>query len=140
MKTKHILLLAVAVVALGGGYGWFQYNRTAPSANDMPVKETVTATDLLAAFNADEAGATARYVGATEQVIEVSGTIRSVDLAGDSLTNVVLETGNDLSGVVCEFTGETTARTWKPGDAATIRGICTGMLMDVLLVRCAAVE
>ncbi len=140
MKIKYLLLSGALVAIIACGYAWFQYNRSAPSANDMPVKETLTATELLSAFTTDEAAATTRYVGSTEQVIQVSGTIRSVDTTGDSLTNVVLETGNDLAGVVCEFTGGNAGKTWKPGDAATIRGICTGLLMDVVLVRCVAVE
>lgn len=106
----------------------------------MPVKETVTAKDLLAAFEADEAAATARYVGTTEQVIQVTGAIRSIDPSGPELTNVVLETGNELAGVVCEFKPAEVPKQWKTRDAVQLKGVCTGMLLDVLLVRCVAVE
>ena len=139
-KKLLILIVATVVVAIGGGYAWNEYTRTSATADELPVKETTTATELLAAFTADEASATTRYVGTTEQVVQVSGTIRSVDVAANGITNVVLETGDALAGVVCEFATDKVPAAWKAGASVTVKGICTGMLMDVILVRCAAVE
>jgi hypothetical protein len=136
MNWKAFLLIGVVGVVIGGGYAWNEYTRAKATANDLPVKESISATELLAAFSADEAAASTRFVGATEQVVQVNGTIRSVDMAGGGITNVVLETGDAMAGIVCEFSSSTVPSTWKTGDAVAVKGICTGMLMDVVLVRC----
>lgn len=140
MNTKALLLIGVVALAIGGGYAWNEYSREKATTDEMPVKESLSATELLAAFSADETAATARFVGTTEQVVQVSGSIRSMDVAAAGLTNVVLETGDALAGVVCEFPSANVPATWKTGDMVAVKGICTGMLMDVVLVRCVPVE
>lgn len=140
MSKKTILLTALLLLVLAGVWGWGEFNRKSATADELPVVETVTAQELLDAFSTDEAAATTRFVGATEQVVQVSGTIRSMEPVGADKTNVVLDTGNDLAGVVCEFTNDALPAHWRSGAAVSVKGICTGMLMDVVLVRCAAVE
>lgn len=140
MNKKIILLvLAVALIA-GGGYAWTEYNRKATSSADVEARERVSAEELLNAFTVDENAANARFVGTAEQVIEVQGTIRSMEPVGTDMTNVVLETGNDLAGVVCEFANKDLHPDWRSGAQVKVKGICTGILMDVVLVRCVAVE
>ncbi|MBL7938728.1 MAG: hypothetical protein JNL43_05150 [Flavobacteriales bacterium] len=139
MTKRTILIIAILIAVAGGGYAWMEFNRTTAKADDLPVKETISAQDLLAAFTADEAAATTRFVGTTEQVVQVSGTIRSIDPAVD-ITNIVLGTESELAGVVCEFDPADVPADWRSGASVTIKGICTGMLMDVVLVRCTAVE
>jgi hypothetical protein len=140
MNKKTILLVLGAALIAGGGYAWIEYDRKPASTADVDATAQVSAEDLLKAFTADEQAATARFVGTVEQVIEVSGTIRSVDPVGNETTNVVLETGNDLAGVVCEFANKDLLPHWRPGARVKVKGVCTGVLMDVVLVRCAAVE
>lgn len=140
MNKKTVLLLAIAAIVLGGWYAWSEYNRGAAKASEMPVAATVTAEALMEAFSNDEASATARYVGASEQVVQVKGTIRSMDPVGADRTNVILETGNDLAGVVCEFANSDLGADWRSGSSVTINGFCTGMLLDVVMVRCTAVN
>ena len=92
------------------------------------------------AGNFDEAAATATYVGTTEQAVQVSGTIRAMEPSGDGKVTVILETGDPLAGVTCEFAEADVPGTWRSGTEVSVKGICTGLLMDVVLVRCAAVE
>lgn len=140
MNKKIIVLVLLAVLVGGAIYGWKEYHRGQTSAAEMPVKESVTAPDLFSAFEMDEPAAMDRFVGTSEQVIEVKGGIRSIEPSGPELTNVVLETGNDMGGVVCEFSAAEVPAAWKAGSTVKIKGICTGMLLDVVLVRCVAVE
>ncbi|MBK7298775.1 MAG: hypothetical protein IPI91_20055 [Flavobacteriales bacterium] len=51
---------------------------------------------------------------------------------------MTLETGDALAGVVCEFEKNDMPNEWKAGDQASIKGICTGMLLDIVLIRCKA--
>lgn len=136
-----MIAVAAAIALAGGGtYAWLEYSRGVAGADKLPVKETTTAEELLQAFQADEATATAKYVGSVEQAVQVSGTIRSMEPQSDGRVNVVLETGDALSGVVCEFAEADVPITWRSGGEATVKGICTGLLMDVVLVRCRAIE
>ena len=139
MKRKNLILVLGTVLLVSSAiYAYMEYDRGLATTGSMPVQEVVTATRLLADFQADEAVATSRYVGATEQVVQVSGTIRSIEPMGNSITNVVLETGDDLAGVVCEFLNKDLPATWHNGAVVEVNGVCTGLLMDVVLVRCIA--
>ena len=135
-----MLLVVLLLAALGGGYVWKEFTRSASKADDLPVKETISAQDLMTAFTTDESAATARFVGITDQVVQVTGTIRAIDPAGKELTNIVLGTDDDLAAVLCEFAPEDVPADWRSGATVTVKGICTGMLMDVVLVRCTALE
>lgn len=137
MRPKTIIAVAATIALVGGGvYAWTEYNRGVGSADSMPVTESVTATELFDAFSADEQAATAKFVGMNEQVVQVSGSIRSVEPTSNDRVNVTLETGDALAGVVCEFEKNDVPSDWKPGDDVSIKGICTGMLLDIVLIRC----
>ncbi|MBL7952101.1 MAG: hypothetical protein JNM62_10305 [Flavobacteriales bacterium] len=139
--NKKIILLVVLLAVVGGGiYAWAQYDRKVASTADLDARESVTAEELLSAFTADEQQATERFVGTTEQVIEVSGTVRSMEPVSADVTNVTLETGNELAGVVCEFANTDLHPDWRSGATVKVKGICTGVLLDVVLVRCTAAE
>ncbi len=140
MRIKTMIAVAAAVAVVGGIFALKEYNRGAADVADMTSVAKLPASELLAEFAADEVAATARFVGTTEQAIEVSGPIRSMEDADDGKVNVVLETDDALAGVVCEFAAADVPETWRAGSEVTVKGICTGMLMDVVLVRCVPVQ
>jgi hypothetical protein len=147
MKRKHLLLLAILVMLAGAGFGLKEYMRGHTDVKGMDAVQRVGAEQLLQAFVADDASASATYVGEKEQAIEVAGTIRTIDDAGgDAPVNVVLETGDELAGIVCEFKRGSVPSTWAPGTPVTLKGICQGytgegmMPGDVVLQRCVPVE
>ena len=41
-----------------------------------------------------------------------------------------------MGGVSCEMQDTSGTENIKAGDSVTIKGVCTGVLMDVVLVRC----
>lgn len=137
MKTRSILLLLALIVAAGAVlYGLKEYGRGHKDTAGLAAVHSISAADLLAAFQRDEAAATTKYVGGAEQVIEVAGAIREVERPSAGIVNVILDTGDDMSGVVCEFTDGTVPAHWTPGTEVKLKGICTGMLLDIVLVRC----
>lgn len=135
-----MLFVGLTLAAVAGGYALLEYSRGVKGADDLKVAVTVNAEQLLGEFNADEATAMAKYVGTTEQAVQVTGTIRSMGPTGDGKVTVVLETGDALAGIACEFAEADVPVDWRAGAAVTVKGICTGLLMDVVLVRCSAVE
>lgn len=51
---------------------------------------------------------------------------------------VALETENPMFGIRCTMVGPTINA--KPGDSVTIKGICTGYLSDVVIIKSTIVE
>jgi hypothetical protein len=136
MKKRTILLLALVAAAAAGIYGWSEYNRKPAGTGDAKADLVITADSLLLGFTSDENAANARF---NEKVVEVSGKVRSVVEEGGKV-NVTLETSDALAGVVCEFAPADAPGATEPGETLRIKGICTGYLIDVVLVRCSIVE
>lgn len=138
MPMKRIvILIALLALVVGGWYAWREYNRTAEPTSELEAAETIEAPALLQAYTTDENAANVRFNG---KVILVSGTVREVKAPDNGLVDVVLETGDPLAGVVCQFAQAEVPASLTAGASARIKGISTGLLMDVVLQRCAIVE
>ncbi len=96
----------------------------------------ITATALQSEFEENENAASEKYIN---KILEVTGTISSVTQADSSNINISLKTGSDISSVICTF-ASTDMSKFKTGDEVTIRGECSGVLMDVLLNNCAYIK
>ena len=68
----------------------------------------------------------------------VSGTVKDVSKNEEGIVSVTLDAGQDMFGVICQLDQLTKhAREDFPiGEKVNFKGVCTGMLMDVVLVRC----
>jgi hypothetical protein len=139
MKTSvKIALAVVLIIALGGILGGlYLFNKQHADLQKSKPDFVLTASDLQKAFEDNEADATAKYVN---KVIEVSGTIESVKTGEGNVTNVTFKTGSDLSSVICTLSPQSDASKLVPGNEATIRGECSGFLMDVLLNNCVIIK
>ena len=94
---------------------------------------TFSAPDLYHDFVQDEALANKKWVG---KVIEVSGIISSVNESANyiSLNLRAVTDGGINCSVLKKDLGP--GDKFKTGDSVTIKGKCTGFLMDVNLVDC----
>jgi hypothetical protein len=139
MKTSiKIALFVVFFIALGGILlGLYMFNKQHKDLSKAKPDFTFTATDLQKAFEENETAATAKYVN---KIIEVSGTIGSVKAGEGNVPNISLKTGSDLSAVICTFTVGTDPLGFTEGNQVTIRGECSGFLMDVLLNDCVLIK
>ena len=126
------------VVAIGAalGVGRYMYNEKPTQASEKAADVESTAATLFTAFSSDETAAGKLY---NDKVVQVAGTIREISKETNGPTNILLETGDPLGAVVCEFTADQ-APEWKKGMNVTVKGFCAGFNMDVLLQRCSAVE
>lgn len=137
MLKKIVLFLIVAGV-IGGGIGFYFFNKKVPSMADQKSELTVQAAQLFDEFNTDEAAATAKYVG---KIVTVTGKVLEAGALEDGTPKVLLETGSDF-GVSCEFDPNTQHKqtAFEPGQNLTIKGECAGLNLDVQLARCVVVE
>lgn len=137
MKKYLIFLLLAAII--GGGAAYFMANKPHKNMTEAKADISIDAVSLLGAFEADENAANTKYL---DKVVEVKGAVADVSKSDDGTIKVTLDTGNPMSGVICELDNLTQhPRTEFPlGEQVTFKGNCTGILMDVVLVRCVEVK
>jgi len=136
--TRNILIAALVVVFIGLLTGLYLFNKKAPDLNRVKPDHVMTASALYSDFEADEASATQKYV---DKVIQVTGIITAVEANADSSINITLA-GGDFGGVICTIKGviDPAVMNLSAGTEDVIKGICSGMLMDVLLNNCVIVH
>ncbi|HQU60286.1 MAG: hypothetical protein KDD02_22515 [Phaeodactylibacter sp.] len=135
---KKYLVALVLLVALGAGVGYLIYNKPFQDMNSAKADITLTAAELFTAFESDENAANSKYL---DKVVQVSGTVKEVSTGDDGNISITLDSGSDMFGVICQLDNltEQPRKDFKEGEQLTLKGVCTGMLMDVVLVRCVVV-
>ncbi|MFK8005643.1 MAG: hypothetical protein AB8H03_04700 [Saprospiraceae bacterium] len=131
---KYILLLAV----IGGAFGFYMYNKPHQNMTKAVAEMQLSATQLFTDFEDDETQANTKYL---DKIVEVSGVVKEISKDENGMTSITLESGSDMFGVICQMDNLTEhGRTsFKEGEKIKMKGICTGVLMDVVLVRCVEV-
>ena len=135
---KKVLITIGILALIGGGVAIYLYNMPHQNIQKAEADYTMTAQELFQAFESDESTANEKYL---DQIIQVSGAVQSVNKKEDGTTSVTLQ-GIGMFGVVCEMDQRTEhERTdFEQGERVTLKGKCTGKLMDVVLVRCVEVN
>lgn len=135
MKKRIFIALGIAAF-VGLGVGLYMYNKPLESMSGQKAEISISAADLYQAFDTDEQAANTAYLG---KVIEVSGTVASISTGDDESTNILLNAGDVMGGVVCRMDA-TSTDVFQEGQQVTLRGECTGKLLDVELARCVLVD
>ncbi|HND74463.1 MAG TPA: hypothetical protein PKW10_08460, partial [Saprospiraceae bacterium] len=97
MKKVLALILVGLVVAAGV---WFYVNKGHEDVAGEKPELSINATELVKAFETNEQEANKQYVG---KLIEVSGKIVQIDLTEDGSVNLLLESDNPMSTVLCQL-------------------------------------
>lgn len=126
--------MLIIAVAVGAGVGVYLWNKPHKNMARAKADLTVTAVELMADFNTDETAANAKYL---DKVIAVSGQVQSVN-EQNGVTTIILEAEDEMAAIMCELDTLTpTGRTdFAPGETITVKGICAGKTIDIVLVRC----
>ncbi|NBB89179.1 MAG: hypothetical protein GVX96_05285 [Bacteroidetes bacterium] len=132
MKIRNVLIVLLVAAIIGGVIGYQQYNKPHRDLMSEEVSAKITAQELFDDYEKDEAAANEKYL---DNILEVSGTIEKVNV-GEEKSTVQLRTDDLMAGIICEFEQGELKTIPTAGDKINVRGICTGMLMDVVLVRC----
>jgi hypothetical protein len=132
MRKKYFFGIGIALLCLAilGIYSIFKPHQNVEG--ESPVA-SFSARDLYSEFQHDEAAADKKWVG---KVLEVKGVISSVSEAG-KYESVNLAAASD-GGINCSFLKKDmdSDTGFNKGDSITIKGKCTGFLMDVNMVDC----
>ncbi len=132
------LTLVVLVVGIGAViYGIRMYNKPHLDVSTHKAEYHIRAMALIRSFRENEQESNQLYLN---KVLEVTGKVKSLTTDNDE-TVIVLGVTDDPETVRCVMTGmrEMPGRI-KVGNEISIRGICTGYLLDVVLVRCIVVN
>jgi len=137
--VSRILLVFVGLALLGAAGAYFMYNKPHADLSAGAADYALSASELMAEFETDEAGASAKYV---DKVVEVRGTVQENTETHGGGRVLMLRDADALTGVSCAFLPEAAASVAgiSPGTTLVVRGICSGMLMDVNLSRCVVVK
>lgn len=132
---KYVLLLVVILI----GVGIYMYNKPHQNMQRAAADFELEAPELFSQFENNEASANEKYL---DKVLQVTGTIKEVGTDESGQVTVTLDAGSSMFGVICKLDELTdhTRTDFKAGETVTLKGMCTGMLMDVVLVRCVEVQ
>jgi len=126
------LIITLLIVAIS------QFNRAPVDVNDTSASITINADEILADFEADETVANKKY---TDKIIQIKGVISEISTQ-DGNASITLDSPNFDANIICSFQSEDNLNIlkFKAGDEISIKGICTGFLLDVVFVKCVIIK
>jgi hypothetical protein len=130
-KVFKWVLLSVLIILITGGFAGYQMY-TKPHRNVEHAKAlTVSALKLATEYEVDEPLANSQYL---DKVLEVDGEVSQISKNQKAETVIALK-GTDMGTVRCTVEGSQPEGI-VTGAKVVIKGICTGYLTDVIMVRC----
>lgn len=135
---RTIFIIIAALVVIGLATGIYMWNKPHKNMQRASADLTISAPDLMTAFNEDETAANAKYL---DKVIAVKGKVLETNTNGE-VTTVSLLTNDDFGAISCELDqmSKQSRTAFAAGEEITLKGICAGKTIDVVLVRCVLVE
>lgn len=124
------MLLLIGLLAAGAYYYAFIFSRNNHREVQNEQSIHIGAEMLASQFSADETQANTRYL---DKALAVKGIVLETGVNNEGKTTLLLQGDTtSLTHVFCTFTGQipTPARLSE----VTVKGICTGLLSDVIVV------
>ena len=131
-----LVFFIVLIVALTAAIVY--YNKPHVDVKNSDAAFVLTAENLISEYQSNEVRTTAKY---SERVIQVEGKVFEIStLKGNSIITLKDETLE--SSIICHMLPEENKKALQilKGQNISIKGISTGYLMDVIMVRCTLVE
>lgn len=140
-KIIRIIAALLIIIALGSFIAWKALmNAPKASAAEKPIDISIAAQALYQEYSADEVAGDKKYIS---QVIQVKGKITDLyeDEQGAPVALLGLD-NEDFGGILCTFeVNQKEKLSHKTiGDSIIVKGICSGLLMEVVLNRCNLIQ
>jgi hypothetical protein len=137
-KLRKAIMVFLLLIIIGATYGWYQYNRKAPSTADRVAAATVSAVQMADEFEKDENKANTAY---RDKVLEIRGKLAKVQKDSASVSVQLLTNGMGLVNCELEKDQAEKANALKENDEITVKGVCNGYLLpDVIITRTVIVK
>ena len=132
MKIKKIIIGILVLGIIGAFIVYKTYNKPHVNVEEASADISITADKILNDFSSDENSANLKYL---DKIIEVKGVISEINIEKGIIT---IETNDDFGSVLCHLSEEASRKIsgLQEGQIIVVKGICTGFLMDVILVKC----
>lgn len=132
MKIKKIIIGILVLGIIGAFIVYKTYNKPHVNVEEASVDISITADKILNDFSSDESSANLKYL---DKIIEVKGVVSEINTEKGIIT---IETNDDFGSVLCHLSEEASRKIGglQQGQIIVVKGICTGFLMDVILVKC----
>jgi hypothetical protein len=135
MKKNNWLKAGMAffglLLLLLAGIWYFIFYRPTHYERNIAAEKSIalTSDSLVTAYETNEHRCDSLFLN---KALEVTGEIAEIrqDQAGKSI--IILKSNDPMSNVSCTMKGKTS---FKPGEQVTVKGICTGYLMNVILIE-----
>lgn len=133
MKIKKIIIFILVLGSVGAFIGYKVYNKPHVDVAETSADINITANKILEEFSEDETLANSKYL---EKIIAVKGEIADIKIEKEKGI-ITLKTNDDFGSILCHLSTEATKEldSLNVGQTITVKGICTGFLMDVILVK-----
>ncbi len=131
MKRSIPYLIAFTILSIAAAYIWLFIWNPAPPSIEETKAISIDAVTLFNAFSQNEKKANADYL---DKVLQVRGEVTNITTNADGITVILLKTDDMMFGINC--TMEEKNSSIKTGDQVRLKGLCTGYLTDVVLIRC----
>lgn len=127
------LILLIAVVA-----GVLMYNKPHRAVQGEDPDFKLSVSELVTPFSTDETAANARYAG---RIVEVHGKVKEM-IPNEGSPVLLIGDSAEPIAVICYLRGEERDK-YTPlaiGELVTVKGICNGMLLDVVIDEAILIE
>ena len=129
MKKIIYILIAIILIAGSAYYYTFIYSKNHHRNAQDEAGIVISSDSLVAAYQSNEAAANNKFLN---KALEVSGTIISINKDQTNHITVILGKVDAFSNVAITLTNITPIQN-KVGESITIKGVCTGILSDVII-------
>lgn len=138
MKGKiRIMVIALTALILGFLVIMYIYNKPHEDISHRKPDFELSAVSLVQQFTENEQEANGKFLG---KIIEVQGKVIDTEQSKENEVVITLD-GNGINNVRCVFSDENTQDVEQfTNQQIVIKGICTGMLLDVVLNECVIVK
>ncbi|ARV14933.1 OB-fold protein [Polaribacter sp. SA4-12] len=138
MDKKKIIIAILIIGIIGVFVAYKMYNKPHINVADSKSDITLTADKIINDFSSDESKANTIYL---DKIVSVSGEVSELNLEkGKGI--ITLKTNDDFGSVLCHLSEESTKKmsSLRKGQTISVKGICTGYLLDVILVKCEVIN
>ena len=138
-SKKNIAIVAGLIAVSLAFYFYKEYHRKPDDISGFKPAEKINFSVIVNGYKNDETIANKQYLG---KIIQVSGPVADIIKQQDTIINVFIGDINSLHKVSCLLDKRNAGSIdkYSKGNDITIKGICTGFLLDVELNRCVIVD
>ena len=130
------ILLGILGVTFAFTYAYFKPHK---KVSGKTADYQTTVTEMLNTYLENEVEADSIFLN---KIIEVKGKVREINPTDTGEITLILGGETEMGGVSASLLVEQAevAKNLKVGDEVTVKGFCSGYLLDVVLVKCIIVK